>query len=274
MHDPSPAAVLDDVEVVEGGQRILGPVCWRVEASQRWVVLGPNGAGKSTLVRLVGGWRLPTRGKVTVLGAAFGRTDLRALRTRIGWVSDELDRRLQPTLRVRDVVLSGRHARLVHWRGDIRTTIPEQDAQRVTALLDWVGAGGLVGRRFHSLSDGERQRVLLARALLPEPDLLLLDEPFAGLDLAGRELLLSALSDLASDPAAPPVVLVTHHAEDVPPGFTHGLLLRSGQVVAEGPLDEVLADGPLSATFDLGLRVEQRAGRYATRAVVRRAHGR
>jgi iron complex transport system ATP-binding protein len=260
-HD-TPVVRLDAAEVVEGGKHILGPIDWVVERAQRWVVLGPNGAGKSTLVRLVGGWRLPTRGSVRVLGERFGTTDLRDLRPRIGWVSGELERRLLPTMPVREVVLTGRHAALVRWR---QVDTPADEA-RAEALLAWVGCAELADRQFGTLSDGERQRVLVARALLPEPELLLLDEPFAGLDLAGRELLVAALAEVAADPTAPPAVLVTHHAEDIPPGFTDALLLRDGHIVASGPLDDVLTDTAVSDTFGVAVHVEQHAGRYATRA--------
>ena len=256
------AVTLTRVEVVEGGQRILGPIDWEAGAGQRWVVLGPNGAGKSTLVRLAGGWRLPTRGTATVLGERFGAADLRQLRRRIGWVSGELDRRLRPAMSVGDVVLTARHGALVRWRHHDDPA----DLARAHDLLATLGCAELADRRFGTLSDGERQRVLLARALLPEPELLLLDEPFAGLDLAGRELLVAALAELAADPTAPPTVLVTHHAEDIPPGFTHGLLLREGRVTALGRVDEVLADEPLSQTFGLTLHVDSQDGRYATRA--------
>jgi iron complex transport system ATP-binding protein len=265
MTAPAPAGaavVLRDVEVVEGGARILGPLSWRVEAGERWVVLGPNGAGKSTLVRLVGGWRLPTRGTAEVLGARFGGTDLRDLRARIGWVAHELDRGLRPGMTVLDVLVAGVHGALARWRQGADAALRE----RCAALLDRVGMSGTAGRRHATLSEGERQRVLLARALLGDPELLLLDEPFAGLDLGGRELLVAALRELAADPAAPPIALVTHHVEDVPPGFTHGLLLRDGGVAAAGPIDEVLTGPALSGAFGIDVVVERRDGRYTSRA--------
>jgi iron complex transport system ATP-binding protein len=266
MEAPGTAIALDDVEVVEQGARLLGPLRWTVTPSQRWVLLGPNGAGKSTLVRLVGGWRLPTRGTVTVLGERFGRTDLRDLRPRIGWVGGELDRRLQPHARVLDVLATGLRGALVRWH----QPVAEADRDRALELLARVGLEGFAERRYQTLSEGERQRALLARALLPEPALLLLDEPFAALDLGGRELLVQALSALAGDPDAPPIVLVTHHVEDIPAGFSHCMLLRDGVPTAAGAMADVVTSDALSDAFGVAVTVEQRDGRFTSRATARR----
>lgn len=261
-----PVVALDGVEIVEQGASLLGPVQWNVTASQRWILLGPNGAGKSTLVRLVGGWRLPTRGTAEVLGERFGRTDLRDLRGRIGWVGGELDRRLHSGASVLDIMVAAVHGVLVRWNH----TIDDADRDRALALLRRFGLDGFAHRRYQTLSEGERQRVLLARALVPRPELLLLDEPFAGLDLGGRELLVETLAGLAADPASPPIVLVTHHVEDIPPGFTHCLLLRDGVPTAAGPLADVVTGARLTEAFGVAVTVEERGGRFTSRASLQR----
>jgi iron complex transport system ATP-binding protein len=251
---------LAGVEVVESGRRILGPVDWRVDAGQRWVLLGPNGAGKSTLLRVAGAWRQPTRGTAEVLCEHLGRVDVRYLRRRIGWVSGELGRLLDVRLTAAEVVATGPANALTRlWKPPLRVE------PWVEELLALMGCAGLGDQRFVTLSEGERQRVLLARALAAQPGLLLLDEPFAGLDLGGREQLVDRLAAVASDPTAPPTVLVTHHAEDIPPGFTHAMLLRCGQALAAGPIDGVLVDDAVSACFGVAVTVDRRGGRYATR---------
>lgn len=256
----SAAVCLEGVEVVEGGQRILGPVDWRVDAGQRWVVLGPNGAGKTTLIRVAGAWRRPSRGHASVLGERIGRVDVRDLRRRIGWVGAEVGGLLDPRLRVAEVVASGREAALTRTR-----TLPRHADEGAQRLLARVGVAGMAERAFATLSQGERARVLLARALAADPALLLLDEPFAGLDLAGREQLVEALATFAHDPGAPTLVLVTHHVEDVPPGFTHAALVRAGRLEQAGPLADTLTSARLSACFGLPLQLSARGGRYASR---------
>ncbi|NLV55962.1 MAG: ATP-binding cassette domain-containing protein [Acidimicrobiales bacterium] len=242
---------LRGVSVVRDGRAIVDDVTWAVRSGERWVVMGPNGSGKTTLLRIAGLWLRPTAGEVAVDGRVSGRVDVRTLRARIGFTSLALADSLRADVDALDVVMTGRRAALEAWWH------PWTDADRAAARseMDRVGAAHLAGRRFGTLSAGERQRVLLARALAGTPALLLLDEPAAGLDLGAREDLVTRLGALAADPATPPAVLVTHHPEEIPAGFTHALLLRDGRAVAAGPIRAVLADGPLSEAFALPLSV-------------------
>ncbi|WCO68927.1 ATP-binding cassette domain-containing protein [Iamia majanohamensis] len=259
--DPAPALALRGVGVTRSGKGLLADVDWTVGSGERWVLLGPNGSGKTTLVRVAGLWLRPTTGSVAVAGEVSGRTDIRTLRGRIGLTSSALADSLRSDVDALDVVMTGRRAALEAWWH--RWTDADRDAAR--AEMARVGAEHLAGRHFGTLSSGERQRVLLARALAGDPVLLLLDEPAAGLDLGAREDLVDRLGALAGDPTTAPMVLVTHHAEEIPPGITHALLLREGRVVAAGPADEVLADGPMSAAFGLDLEVTRTDGRTTAR---------
>ena len=262
-HLGDPAVVdLEAVGVRRDGRDLLREVTWRVGPGERWVVLGPNGSGKTTLLRVASLWLHPTAGRVRVLGEELGRVDVRPLRARIGVSSSALADRLRVDLRAADVVLTSRRGALEPWWH----TYDDEDRERAADALDRVGATALADRLFGTLSSGERQRVQLARTLAAEPDLLLLDEPSAGLDLGAREDLVARLAALAADPTVAPTVLVTHHVEEVPPGFTHALALCDGQVVAAGPIDEVLADGPLGEAFGLPVRNEQADGRWTARA--------
>ena len=253
-----PALRLTDVALVREGRRLLDGVNWTVLPGERWVVLGRNGSGKSSLLRIASLYLHPSEGTVDVLGQRLGRTDVRGLRTRIGVASSGMADMLRSDLTPVDVVMTAKNAALEPWwhRYD------DADRARARACLDQLGIVHLADRSFATLSSGERQRVLLARTLMPEPGLLLLDEPTAGLDLAGREDLVAGLADLAADPATPATVLVTHHVEEIPDGFTHLLLLAEGQVMAAGPLDEVLDAERLSACFGLPLGLEHRHGRW------------
>jgi iron complex transport system ATP-binding protein len=257
-----PAIRLVGVTVVRDGRAILDGVDWTVRAGERWAVLGPNGSGKTTLLRIASLYLHPTAGTVEVLGARLGRIDVRGHRTRIGLVSPAFADLLRADVTALDVVMTAREAALETWwhcYGD-------DDRAAARALLARTGAETLAGRTFGTLSSGERQRVLLARSLWGDPGVVLLDEPTAGLDLGAREDLVGRLAGLAADPATPPTVLVTHHVEEIPAGFTHALLLRDGRVVARGPIGDVLDAEPLSATFGLPLVVDSRDGRYAARA--------
>ena len=262
---PGTASDLTDLVVRMGGvgvrrgeTTLLDGVDWAVELDERWVVLGPNGAGKTTLLRLAAAELHPTVGTVEILGERLGRVDVFELRTRIGLSSAALGLRVPGDEIVRDVVISAGYAVLGRWR----ERYDPLDAERADDLLGALGMRGLAGRPYGTLSEGERKRALIARALMTDPELLLLDEPAAGLDLGGREDLVARLSTLANDADAPASVLVTHHVEEIPPGYSHGLLLRGGRVVAAGLLDDVLTDDNLSSTFGLPLAVQRRRGRY------------
>jgi iron complex transport system ATP-binding protein len=249
---------MTDVGVRRGGTALLDSVSWRVELDERWVVLGPNGAGKTTLLRLAGAELHPTTGTVDLLGERLGRTDIFELRPRIGFCSAALAARMPNDEKVADVVVSAGYAVLGRWR----ESYDEADTERAYELLDAMGIRHLADRDFGTLSEGERKRALIARALMTDPEMMLLDEPAAGLDLGGREDLIARLSTLAADPDAPASVLVTHHVEEIPPGFTHALLLRDGGVVAQGLLEDVLTAENLSATFGQRLELRQFGDRY------------
>jgi iron complex transport system ATP-binding protein len=267
-HGPLAAPVfrLDDVDVVRGGVPLLRRIRWTVRSGERWVVLGANGAGKTTLLQVVAAVLPPSRGAVELLGEDTGEADLDDLLPRVGWASAALADRLPTDERVLDIVLTAAYAAVR--RG--AEHYEDYDEQRARALLTQLGCRLLVERRFGSLSEGERKRVQIARALMTDPELLLLDEPAAGLDLGGREALVRQLARVAADPDAPALVLVTHHVEEVPPGFTHALLLRAGETVAAGPIDDVLTGATLSACFGLPLRVHRHDGRITARAALSR----
>jgi iron complex transport system ATP-binding protein len=253
---------LTGVAVERPPATLLTDIDWTVGAGERWVVLGPNGSGKTTLLRVASLYLHPSAGTVEVLGHRLGRVDVRRLRTRIGLVSPAFADLLRADIAVVDAVMSAREAALETWWHSYGA------ADRAVALdlLARTGAADLADRAFGTLSSGERQRVLLARSLWGDPGLVLLDEPTAGLDLGAREDLVSRLAHLADDRTTPPTVLVTHHVEEIPPGFTHALLLRCGRVLAAGALDDVLTAGALSELFDLPLHLDRRGDRYAARA--------
>ncbi len=256
-----PVLELVGVDRTTGGTKLLTGIDWRIRTGEHWVVLGPNGSGKSTLLRVAGLHLHPTTGTVRVLGNELGRTDVRSLRTRIGYASASLADAFRADLPAADVVMTARHGALEPWWHHY----DDGDRARARDLLKRMGCGHRADHRFGALSSGERQRVLLARTLMVDPDLLLLDEPTAGLDLGGREELVATLADLATDPATPPMVQVTHHVEEIPPGFTHALLLDAGRTVAAGPLGEVLTARMLSDCYGLELDLTCRAGRWTVR---------
>ncbi len=266
---PSPAGAvvrLTDVVVRRGRSTLIGPLDWTVAPGQRWVVLGANGAGKTTLLQLCAGAITPSLGTVTLFDETLDDpdTDLDELLPLVGWSSAALADQLPRDACTRDVVLTALTATL---RRGGESWDPSDEA-RAETMLARVGCRRLSERAFGSLSEGERKRVQLARALMPEPELLLLDEPAAGLDLGGREALMRLLARLAADPAAPAMIVVSHHVEEVPAGFTHAMLLRAGQPVAAGPLRSVLTSAALSATFGLPLQVSSSGGRYTARALL------
>lgn len=265
--DPDLLIDFRDVTLRRDGRVLVGPISWQVELDERWVVVGPNGAGKTSLLRMAAALEHPSSGTATVLGERLGRVDMGELRARIGLSSAALTSRIPDDELVRDLVVSAGYAVLGRWRENYE----DVDYRRAVDTLESVGAEHLADRRFGTLSEGERKRVLIARSLMTDPELLLLDEPAAGLDLGGREELVTRLADLAADPDAPALVLVTHHVEEIPPGFSHCLILAEGRAVAAGLLSDTLTAENLSAAFGLSMVVDNVDGRYFARRVRSRA---
>jgi len=253
---------LSNISVRRGQRVILGPVDWRVLNGQRWVILGPNGAGKTTLLQICSSLIHPTTGTIKILGEQLGKVDVFELRTRIGLSSSALVEQLPPDELVIDVVLTAAYAMLGRWqeRYDL------WDESRAMALLTALGVRELGDRLFGSLSEGEKKRVQIARSLMADPELLLLDEPASSLDLGGREDLLKRIETFAKDPLAPATVIVTHHIEEIPVGTTHALLLRSGAVIAQGEINSVITDQNLSDAYGLVISVQAESGRFFARA--------
>ncbi|CAM3187200.1 ABC transporter ATP-binding protein [Mycobacterium intermedium] len=265
--DPDLLIDFRNVSLRRDGRTLVGPVDWAVELDERWVIIGPNGAGKTSLLKIAAAAEHPSSGIAFVLGERLGRVDVTELRSRIGLSSAALAQRVPDNEVVRDLVVSAGYSVLGRWREHYE----DLDYRRAIDMLESLGAEHLADRSYGTLSEGERKRVLIARALMTDPELLLLDEPAAGLDLGGREELVARLADLAADPDAPALVLVTHHVEEVPPGFTHCLLLSEGQVVASGLLPDVLTAENLSAAFGQRIALEVVDGRYFARRVRTRA---
>jgi iron complex transport system ATP-binding protein len=249
-----PALALDHIVFRRDGTLILDDVSFHVRTRDRWVVLGANGSGKSTLLRIAAVYEHPTQGTVRVLGETLGRTDVRVLRRRVGYNSASLSADLRPSVSAVDVVKTAKYAALEPWWHQYT----EADRERALACLVRMGVGRLAERPLATLSTGERQRVLLARTLMNDPGVILLDEPSAGLDLGGREQLVAALAELGAQQTSPPFVLVTHHVDEIPPGTTHALLLKSGRAIAQGVLDEALTGETLSECFGMPLALERR----------------
>ncbi len=259
------------VTLRRNGRLLVGPINWSVELDERWVIVGPNGAGKTSLLRIAAAMEHPSSGTAFILGERLGRVDMSELRARIGLSSASLAQRVPDDEIVRDLVVSAGYAVLGRWR----ERYDDVDYAQALDMLESVGGEHLADRTYGTLSEGERKRVLIARALMTDPELLLLDEPAAGLDLGGREELVARLSDLALDPDAPAMVLVTHHVEEIPPGFSHCLILSEGSVVAAGLLSDVLTADNLSAAFGQSIALDLIDGRYfARRARTRAAHRR
>ncbi len=242
---------------------LLRDVDWTVRSGESWVVIGPNGAGKTTLLQVAAAMLAPSAGRVEILGEPLGQADLTDLRTRIGLASVAVADRVPPAEKVIDLVLTAAYGIL----GRTAENYDSSDVTRAVELLDALGCAHLIRRRFATLSEGERKRVQIARSLMADPELLLLDEPAAGLDLGGREDLLRRIAALAVDPRAPLLVMVTHHVEEVPATFTHALLLRRGGVLAAGPVASVLTERNLSRCFGLPLRVTRHLGRWSAQAI-------
>ncbi len=258
----SPVLEFANVSVVRGGNSILGEIDWAVEADQRWVVLGPNGAGKTTLLQVASAGMHPTSGTATLLDERLGASDVFDLKPRIGVASSAMARRIPADETVLDVVLTAAYAVTGRWNEQYED-VDERRARRV--LEEWK-LSAFAERRFGTLSDGEQKRVQIARAVMTDPELLLLDEPAASLDLGSREELVQLLGGFASNPESPAMVMVTHHVEEIPSGFTHALLLADGAITASGPIGEVLTSDNLSATFGLPIELTASDGRYSARA--------
>ncbi len=254
----------DDVSLTRNGTTILDRVSWSVDSAERWVILGPNGAGKTSLLQLAAAQMHPSRGRVTVLEAEIGRVDVFEVRPRIGFASTAMARRIPPAETVLDVVLTAAYSVTGRWSEQYE----DIDVRRANRVLAEWRLDHLTDRRFGDLSDGEQKRVQIARAVMTDPELLLLDEPAASLDLGAREELLQLLGGYASAPAAPGMVMVTHHVEEIPVGFTHALLLRRGAVVAAGTIAETITAERIGETFGLPVEITERDGRYAARATV------
>lgn len=253
----------DNLTVVRGRTTILGPIDWAVRSDERWVILGPNGAGKTTTLQIAAALEHPSSGEAAILDEMLGQVDVFELRPRIGFASSAMARRIPSGERVVDVVLTAAYSVMGRWNEQYEE-IDERRARRV--LGEWQ-LGDLTERRFGTLSDGEQKRVQIARAVMTDPELLLLDEPAASLDLGAREELVGLLGGYASASDAPAIVMVTHHVEEIPDGFTHALLLSNGRVSAAGPIDEVISDEPLSTAFGMRLTVSRDGGRFSARAL-------
>ncbi|MFJ2621704.1 ABC transporter ATP-binding protein [Glutamicibacter sp. NPDC087344] len=255
----SEVLTFNDVSVVRGRKDLLKDVSWQVNEGERWIVLGPNGAGKSTLMNIASTRLHPTRGTAGILGETLGRVDVFELRPLIGLSSALVANSIPGNETALNVVLTAAYGMTGRWREKYE----KLDERRAFGLLhDW-GMSTFMNQQFFKLSEGERKRVLIARALMTDPELLILDEPAAGLDLAGRESLVAKLGELASDEYAPALVLVTHHLEEIPEGFTHILMLREGQVVAAGDIDSTLTEENLKATYSMQLTLRREGGRFS-----------
>lgn len=255
----SEVIALEGVSVVRDGRSLLADIDWQVDQHERWVLLGPNGAGKTTLLQVASTYLGPTHGTVRLLGETHGKTDVRPLRERIGYVGSGPAVMIRDRLPAIDIVVTGKHASFVDTRWHV---YDDEDWDFAHSLLERLSADHLADRNYGTLSTGEKQRVFIARSLMARPELLLLDEAMTGLDLGARERLVASLSDLATDPESPAVVLVTHHVEEIPPGFDHIALMCGGRMVASGRLDTVLTGASLSECYEESLGVERRDHRY------------
>jgi len=254
---------LKNVSVRRGQKTILGPINFSISAGERWVVLGPNGAGKSTLLQILATRIFPTQGIVTVLDKEMGKVDLWELRTCIGICGSLISEDIPYDEKVRDVVLTAAYAVLGRWN----EAYDLWDESRAVALLTTFGVREMADRSYGTLSDGEKKRVQISRALMADPELLLLDEPTAGLDLGGREDLLKRFSLFASDPGAPASILVTHHIEEIPVGTTHAIILKDGHIAVSGPIEQVITSEHMSAVFELPMEVRHEGSRFFARAL-------
>ncbi|GAA2081199.1 ABC transporter ATP-binding protein [Streptomyces albiaxialis] len=254
---------LVDVSVVRDGRALVDDVSWSVKEGERWVILGPNGAGKTTLLNIASTYLFPSSGTATILGERLGSVDVFDLRPRVGMASIAMADKLPKRQTVLETVLTAAYGMTAHWQ----ESYEKVDEERALAFLDRLGMNDLLDRKFGTLSEGERKRTMIARAMMTDPELLLLDEPAAGLDLGGREDLVRRLGRLARDPYAPSMLMVTHHVEEIAPGFTHVLMLRQGQVLAAGPIETELTSRNLSLCFGLPLVVEMNGDRWTAQGL-------
>lgn len=251
-----PVVFLDHVSFIRNGATILQDITFRIDKGQNWAIIGQNGSGKTSLISIIGGYHHPSEGKAIVLGKKFGSTDLRELRLRIGECSSEIRDLMHNWDPVKDIVLSGRFASI----GLYETPAPG-DHERAAYLIDFFGLSDKSDRRFMTLSEGEKQKTLLARALMSEPELLVLDEPCAGLDLKAREEFLDAVQEMCTKRGGPALIYITHHIEEIIPAITHALTLRKGRVIASGRKEDVLTNEVLSETFEVPIELHEREGR-------------
>jgi iron complex transport system ATP-binding protein len=256
------ALKLTDVSIVRDGKVILDHINWTVDGTERWVILGPNGAGKTTLLQIAAALIHPSSGKAKLLNDRLGAVDVFELRPRIGFVSSAMSRRIPGDETVLNVVMTAAYSVTGRWNEEYE----DIDLDRARRVLEEWKLGAFVDRRFGGLSDGEQKRVLIARAVMTDPEMLLLDEPAASLDLGSREELLQLLSGFAQSDRAPAMIMVTHHVEEIPQGFTNALLLAGGKIVVAGKVDEIVTAQNLTETFGLPLELTSHNGRYAARA--------
>lgn len=254
---------MKNVSVIRSGKRIIDDLTWDVHLGERWVVIGPNGAGKSTLLSLLSSYLFPSAGELEVLGRAFGRSDITDLKTRVGMTSASLMALIPEDEKVEDIVLSSAYAVFGRWQEEY----DPWDESRSSALLAALGVKHLRGRPFITLSEGEKKRVMIARALMPDPEILLMDEPAAGLDLGGREDLLQRIAGFSMDPQSPVTITVTHHLEEIPKGSTHLLVLKQGRLFAQGEIQETLTSAMLSDLYGKDLQLGVNQGRFFARSL-------
>jgi iron complex transport system ATP-binding protein len=254
---------MKNVSVIRSGKRIIDDLTWDVHLGERWVVIGPNGAGKSTLLSLLSSYLYPSAGELDVLGKAFGKSDITDLKIRVGMTSASLMALIPEDEKVEDIVLSSAYAVFGRWHEEY----DPWDESRSSALLAALGVKHLRGRSFETLSEGEKKRVMIARALMPDPEILLMDEPAAGLDLGGREDLLERIASFSMDPQSPVTITVTHHLEEIPKGSTHLLVLKQGKVFAQGEIQETLTSSMLSDLYGQELQLGVNQGRFFARSL-------
>ena len=256
-------ASLYNVRFVRDGRAILSDISWTIDQSERWVIVGPNGAGKTTLLGMLASFVQPSRGSVIVLGEQLGKTDVFELRPRVGFASSDMARRIPDNESVTDAVLTAAWGVTGRWQ----EAYEDIDVRRATRVLSEWRLDHLASHFVGTLSDGERKRVQIARAVMTDPELLLLDEPAGSLDVGAREDVIEMLDHFSSEPTSPAMVMVTHHVEEIPAGFTHLLVLQEGKIIAKGPITETLTGEVMSEAFGRPLSITHNNGRYQATAL-------